>query len=160
MNSKHGITLIEIIITIVWISICIIPMIYTYNQLIILQSKLFQKSQALTIAQSNIEIISNISQGNWQLINSFPQNTPLTLTQNLSTNFWEVIEGTTQSSIYETYFLIEPICRDNHFTIVDCQNQNVTLLDSNSLKITSITEWRVGNSDQTIELSTNISKIL
>jgi len=157
---KQGVSLIEIIVTIVWISICIIPMIYTYSELISLQSKLFHRYQALTLTQKNIEIVTNISQSNWQNIISQPKETALMVQQNPLTNWWEITNGTFSESIYKSYFVFKTVCRDSNFTIIDCSDPNVVAQDSNNIQIVSTTNWKIKDVNQHIELTTNLNKVI
>ena len=159
-KSTSGVTLIEIIVTILWFSICIVPIIFTYSELVILQTKLFHKYQALSMTQKNIEIITNISQGNWARITSQPVSTPLTLEQDPSTGYWDIKPGVYRESIYESHFIFNLVCRNSDFEIVACDDPSVVAQDPNTIQITSQTQWQIRGNTQKVELTTNLNKII
>jgi len=135
-------------------------MIYTYNELIYLQLKLFHKYQALVLTQKNIEVLTNMSRGNWTYIVSQQKNRPLTLTKNVSTGFWEITNGRTQDGIYTNYFRLEKVCRSDTFVQYSCGNPGGPIEDVNNIKVTSYTTWEIRGIPQTTELTTNLNRNL
>lgn len=156
-TRQSGHSLIEVLVVIVILGLFAIPFLMILARLNQHFTKLSLVSQGMFYSQRNLEITTNLVQNNWNIVKNLDKNKLYYLQQ--TAGGWTFLEGAENLGPYTTSITFASVCRDDDKNIVECDDPNADIEDTNAVRATSKTEWKYRNQPQDATLHTIFSYI-